>query len=113
MKNERVGKKGNIKLMSEIMTTKKTATRKIDNRKLGNQKLGNEKWKGMKKGKTRLTSRTNSNCNLHSEKLATRKMGNGKLDICYSPCCHNNNAAVGLYYVGLLKTRDHHRPTTD
>jgi len=54
MKNERVGKKGNIKLMSEIMTTKKTAIRKIDNRKLGNQKLGNEKWKGMKKGQNKV-----------------------------------------------------------
>jgi len=40
--------------MSEIMTTKKTATRKIDNRKLGNQKLGNEKWKGMKKGQNKV-----------------------------------------------------------
>jgi len=51
MKNERVGKKGNIKLNND---NKKTATRKIDNRKLGNQKLGNEKWKGMKKGQNKV-----------------------------------------------------------
>jgi len=61
------------------------------------KKLGNEKWKGMKKGQNKVNG----------------KMGNRKLDTCYSPCCHNNNAAVGLYYVGLLKTRDYHRLTTD
>jgi len=50
-KNKRVGKKGNKKLMSEIMATEKRAMEKTATGKMGNGKLGNRENSATKTGR--------------------------------------------------------------